>query len=108
MFGLNENLFSEAVTLRGNILQGSIHEPHLFFLYVNNLSQSSEADYYFHANGTCILSELGEVLNIANVVNSFFNIPDAIGLQTISCHFILEKIKPSPFSLFFFGKRLNQ
>ena len=90
--------FSQARILKFGVLQGSILGLLLFLLYVNDLSWSfSNAGSYLYTDNTCIFYHYEDVKRTENVLirNSLHC---ASSSETISCQFILEKIKLNPFS----------
>ena len=65
-----DNAFYEDGTLKHGAPQGSILEPFLFLLYVNDLPQSlSDTGSYLHADDTCIFYQHEDVKKIENVLN---------------------------------------
>ena len=69
-----DNVFSEAGSLKYGVPQGSILGPHLFLLYVNNLSQSLLGpDSYLYANDNCIFYQHEDAKKIENVLNKEFS-----------------------------------
>ena len=114
-----DNVFSEAGTLKYDILQGSILGPLLFLLYVNDLPQSlSDAGSYLFADDTCVYYQHEDVKKTEDVLNKeFSSLCQWLIDKKLSIHFEEDKTKSILFSktrglreinIFFAGHSIKQ
>ena len=91
--------FSEAGTLKYGVSQGSILGLLLFLLYVNDLSQSSDAGSYLYADDTWIVYQHEDVKKNENVLNKEFSSLCQLFIdKKLSIHFGEDKTKSILFS----------
>ena len=91
--------FSTSVDLRCGVPQGSIIEPLLFLLYVNNMPQAIGCDLFLYADDTCLLFQHKDLERIKEeLTKNFSNICDWFVDNKLSIHFGEDKTKSILFS----------
>ena len=93
-------VFSKAGTINCEVPQGSILEPLLFLLYINDIPQAlSNTHTYLYVDDTSISCQHKDATEIENVLNKeFVNVCDWFVDNKLSIHFCEDKTKCILFS----------
>ena len=97
--------FSTSADLKCGVPQGSILEPLLFLLYVNNIPQSVECGLFLYADDSCLVYQHKELSVIEeHLSRDFANICDWFVDNKLTIHFGEDKTK----SILFTTKNKNK
>ena len=89
-----ENSFSEVSDISCGVPQGSILDPSLFLIYVNDMSMAVKCNLFLYADDTCLVFQSKNVKDIKNQLNEdFAHICDWFVDNELSIHFGEDKTK---------------
>ena len=66
------NNFSQPASVFCDVPQGSILRPHLFFIYVNDMSQIVKCDHFLYADDICLVCQHKDINKIENQIDEDF------------------------------------
>ena len=93
------NWVSQFANIRCGVPKGSILGPLLFLIYVNDMNQAVECNFYLHADDSCLLFQLKSVTEKKQqLTKNFSNICDWFVDNKLSIHFGEDKTKSILFS----------
>ena len=88
------NNFSQPASASCGVPQGSILEPHLFSIYVNDMPKVVKCDLFLYADDTCLVCQHKDINKIENQLNEdFSNICDWFVDNKLSIHSGEDKTK---------------
>ena len=88
------NDFSQPASVSCGVPQGSILEPLLVLMCVNDMSQAVKCDLFLYADDTCLVCQHKDINKIENQLNEdFSNICDWFVDDKLSTHFGERKTK---------------
>ena len=86
------NNFSQPASASCGVPQGSILEPHLFSIYVNDMPKVVKCDLFLYADDTCLVCQHKDINKIENQLNEdFSNIRDWFVDNKLNIHFGEDK-----------------
>ena len=95
------NAFSQPTCVSSGVPQGSILEPLLFLIYINDMSQAVKCSIFPYADDTCLVCQHKDIDEIEKQLNKDFeSICDWFVDNKLSIHFGNDKTK----SIFFAAK----
>ena len=93
------NWVSQFANIRCGVPKGSILGPLLFLIYVNDMNQAVECNFYLHADDSCLLFQLKSATEKKQqLTKDFSNICDWFVDNKLSIHFGEDKTKSILFS----------
>ena len=113
--------FSDQGSITCSVPQGSILDPLLFILYVNDMPQAVKRDLFYYANDTCLTFQHEHVKEIEDQLNlNFSSLCDWFIDNKLSIHLGEEKTKsilyeaklnikrPKPLNIVYDNVKINQ
>ena len=89
-----DNYYSEKEKLSCGVPQGSILDPLMFLIYINDMVQAVDCDLFLFADDACIVYTGKDIIDIENNLNKNFNsICDWLVDNRLSIHFGDDKTK---------------
>ena len=93
------NWVSQFANIRCGVPKGSILGPLLFLIFVNDMNQAVECNFYLHADDSCLLFQLRSATEKKQqLTKDFSNICDWFVDNKLSIHFGEDKTKSILFS----------
>ena len=97
-----ENSYLDTSSITCGVPQGSILEPLLFLIYVNDMAQAVKSNLFLHADDSCLVFQGKGIIEIERPLNKDFkNICEWFVDNRLSIHFDEDKTK----SILFGSKR---
>ena len=95
LFRVNlENCYSDPPNITCGVPQGSILEPLLFLIYINDMPQSVKSNLFLYADDSCLVFQGKDVIEIEKQLNEdFTNICEWFVDNRLSIHFGEDKTK---------------
>ena len=89
-----KNIFSEPGNLLCGVPQGSVLEPLLFMLYINDMPQAVDCELLLYADDTCLIFQHKDITKIEMALNKNFSILCDWSVDNkLSIHFGEDKTK---------------